>query len=71
MYLSILIIYAYARIRCRVVMNIGKTVRTAVQKLAVEIDSCTNRLSHDEIIHACSITTPSSIGTYTSVAFIL
>ena len=58
MYLSTLIIYAYAHIRCRVIMNIGKTVRNAVQKLAIEIDSCTNRLSHDEIIHAYVVQLP-------------
>lgn len=44
-------------------MNIGKTVRKAVQRLADAIDGIEDRMSHDDIIDACAVSTPSVIGT--------
>ena len=43
-------------------MDIGRTVRKAMKKLAEAIDDAQDRLSHDQIIHACSVSTPSIIG---------
>jgi hypothetical protein len=43
-------------------MDIGRTVRKAMKKFATVIDDTQDRLSHDEIIHACSVSTPSIIG---------
>ena len=45
-------------------MDIGRTVRKAMKKFATVIDDTQDRLSHDEIIHACSVSTPSIIGIY-------
>ena len=43
-------------------MDIGRTVRKAMKKFATVIDDTQDRLSHDEIIHACSVSAPSIIG---------
>ena len=43
-------------------MSIGKTVRKAIQLFADQVDTYQDRMSHDDIIHACSISTPSIIG---------
>jgi hypothetical protein len=43
-------------------MDIGRTVRKAMKKFAEAIDDAQDRLSHDQIIHACSVSTPSVIG---------
>jgi len=43
-------------------MDIGRTVRKAMKKFADAIDDVQDRLSHDQIIHACSVSEPSVIG---------
>lgn len=43
-------------------MEVGRTVRKALKKFAGVIDSSSDRLSHDQIIQACSNSTPSVIG---------
>ena len=43
-------------------MDIGRTVRKAMKKFATVIDDTQDRLSHDQIIHACSVSAPSIIG---------
>ena len=43
-------------------MDIGRTVRKAMKKFAEAIDDAQDRLSHDQIIHACSVSAPSIIG---------
>ena len=43
-------------------MDIGRTVRKAMKKFAAVIDDTQDRLSHDQIIHACSVSAPSIIG---------
>ena len=42
-------------------MDIGRTVRKAMKKFATVIDDTQDRLSHDQIIHACSVSAPSII----------
>jgi len=42
-------------------MHIGRTVRKAMKKFATVIDDTQDRLSHDQIIHACSVSAPSII----------
>ena len=46
------------QIRFGGVMNIGRTVRKAVQKFTDEVDASQERLLHDQIIEVCCVTTP-------------
>ena len=52
-------------------MDIGRTVRKAMKKFATVIDDTQDRLSHDEIIHACSVSAPSIISMFVMLSLLV